>query len=172
MGYLAELIEASETHSVMWGYLLKFNVASSVPTLIWPGKWKILAEAGSEEYSCNPQMGMPFWDGPNSALTTGLCDFWWPGLFAYPVVLVLLYVLVNRVVSSAPMLIRALVCFATIDNLFQVERGLAGYFVGIRNISVMLLMAWALVLLFNWEQTLPWARHRARRQTQKKVQGT
>ena len=171
VGYLAELIEASETRSVMWGYLLKLNVASSVPTVIWPGKWKILAEGGTEEYSCNPQMGMPIWDGPNSALTAGLCDFWWPGLFLYPVGLVLLYVAFNRALSKAPSLIRALVCFATIENLFQVESALTGYFVGIRNISVMLLIAWSLVLLFQWQEKLPWARHRAQRQAHKNSQG-
>lgn len=159
IGYLAELIAAGEHHDMVGGDLLILNVASAVPTAIWPGKWKIMGKAGSEENTCHPAFGLPPWDAANTSITAGLCDFWWPGLIIYPVMVAALYSLVNRSILRAPLLVRSLVCFATIENLFQVENAVNSYLVGIRNVFMLAAMAWGVILVLRFLDKLPLVQH-------------
>lgn len=149
VGYLAELTHAVETHAVVGGDILILNLASAVPTMVWPGKWRIISRGGSEENICHPQFGLPMWDAANTTLTAGLCDFGWFGLFSYPILVVALFSLYNRAFRLAPALVRALVAFATVEAFFQVETAMLGYFVSVRNITALALLTWALVWLFQ-----------------------
>ncbi len=166
LGYLGELVEKLQTRPPMWGELLEFNLASSVPTVIWPGKWRIMAEVGTEEYACNAHLAMPFWDGANSLISAGLCDFLWPGVVLYVGLTLGLFALFNRLLAGMPPVVRLLACFATMENLLQVEGSMTSSFVLIRNISVLLLIAWSVQWLVQWHESRPWTRHRAMVKTQ------
>lgn len=156
VGYLAELIEASDaTQRTTEGDLLLLNVATSVPTAIWAGKWEVISRVGSDENACHPKLGMPAWDAANSIITEGLCDFRWPGMLIYPLAVVWLMTLANLAVRRAPVVVRTLVCFATVGSLLHVEGVLTGYLVGLRNIAMMAIVTWLLSYLFERYSQLP-----------------
>ena len=146
IGYLAELIQASE-ESGAWvgGQLAIFDFAMSVPTVIWPGKWKIIEESYAEEGVCHPVFGLPLWDASNTALTAGFCDFRWLGLLLYPLLVVAMMTLANRLVWRSPIVVRSLVCFATMEGMMQVENQLSAYLTSVRNLAVLCLFGWLLV---------------------------
>jgi hypothetical protein len=152
IGYLAELMLNLENHDALGGDVFLLNVAGAVPTVIWPGKWAILAKGGSDEALCHPALGMPIWDASNSALTAGACDFSWLGFFMYPLGITCMFAFFNRMLRRAPTLIRAVACFFTFESLLQVEFVLAGAIVGIRNITVMCGLIWALMMLLEWHE--------------------
>jgi hypothetical protein len=147
IGYLAELLQMLETHDALGGDVLILNAATSVPTVIWPGKWAIMARGGSDENLCHPQLGLPLWDAANTSLTAGACDFSWFGLILYPLGVSGLYALFNRLLRGAPTLIKAVACFSTFAGLIQAEITLSSYMVGIRNITVMCSLIWLLLWL-------------------------
>ncbi len=159
IAYLAELLQAGEKHQAVGGDLLVLNVASAVPTVIWPGKWKVMGNGGSEENICHPAFGLPPWDAANTTLTAGLCDFWWPGLVLYPLMVAALYALVNRLFRFTPLVVRTLVCFATVENLFMVENAMNAYLVGIRNITTLAAFAWGVILALQFLDKLPLVQH-------------
>lgn len=155
IGYLAELLERGSYEQTLSGDLLKADAATAVPTLIWPGKWKVMQQVGSEEFACNTSFGMPVWDAANNTITAGFCDFWYPGIFLYPIGVMLFFMAVNRAFSKAPVLVRSLVCFATAESLFQVETTITAYLAGLRNLAMLALLAWGVVLLLRYVDSLP-----------------
>lgn len=160
IGYVGELLERGHTDQILLGDLLKVDVATAVPTLIWPGKWKVMQEIGSEEYACHSAFGMPVWDAANNTITAGFCDFWYPGMFLYPIGVMIFFMLVNRAFSRAPIVVRSLVCFATAEALFQVETTITAYLSGLRNLSILALMAWAVILVMRYVDSLPLVQHK------------
>jgi len=159
IGYFAELLEAGENKTFLGGQLLLQNFVSAVPTVIWAAKWKLMRDGGSDENVCHPVFGLPNWDAANTSLTEGLCDFWLPGVIIYPVLVAAMYSIVNRTVFKAPLLVRCLVCFATIENLFQIENAINAYFVGMRNVFMLAALAWALILALRFLDKLPLVQH-------------
>lgn len=160
VGYVGELIEAyDKTGRTTEGDLLILNVATAMPTAIWPGKWRIIYNIGSDETACHAKMGMPTWDAANTVITEGLCDFGWAGMLVYPIAMAGLMTLANLAVRRTNILVRALVGFSTIKSLLGVEGVLTGYIVDLRNTAVLAIGAYVLVHLFNRYQTLPLVVH-------------
>jgi hypothetical protein len=156
VGYVGELIEGyDKTGDSTNGDLLILNLATAMPTAIWPGKWRVIADVGSDEIACHPKMGMPPWDAANTIITEGLCDFGWTGMMLYPIGMAALMTLANLAVRRSNIVIRALVTFSTIKSLLGVEGVLAGYVVDLRNTAILAIAAAALVAMFNWYQKLP-----------------
>lgn len=160
LGYVGELIEAYEKNGrTTEGDLLILNVATAMPTAIWPGKWRIIYDIGSDEVACHAKMGMPAWDAANTVITEGLCDFGWAGMLIYPIATAGLMTLACIAVRRTNILVRALVGFAVIKSLLGVEGVLTGYIVDLRNTAVLAIGAYVLVHLFNRYQTLPLVVH-------------
>lgn len=160
VGYVGELIEAyDKTGRTTEGDLLILNVASAMPTAIWPGKWRIISQIGSDETACHAKLGMPAWDAANTVITEGLCDFGWTGMLLYPIAMAGLMTLAIVAVRRTNILIRALVGFATIKSLLGVEGVLTGYIVDLRNTAVLAIAAALLVAIFNWYQKQPLVIH-------------
>jgi hypothetical protein len=132
LGYAAEILNGLQLHEPVGGGLMELGIATSVPTVIWPGKWKIMAQ-GSEENICNPQLGMPPWDAANSLLTSGLCDFGWYGFYAYPLFFAFIFSLTVFVFKKLPLVPRLVYGFGLIFSLLNAESVITGYFVMIRN---------------------------------------
>lgn len=149
IGYLSEIIDGVESHRFVGGGLLELGLATSVPTSIWPGKWAIMAQ-GSEEAICHPIVGLPSWDGANTILTAGMCDFGWYGFFMYPLVLAALFSGVVYLLRYVNPVVRLLVSFGIMYGLFGVETAISGYFVQVRNLVILGSMASVLVLLVQW----------------------
>lgn len=171
VGYLAELIEAIDaTDRSTQGDLLMLNVATAVPTSIWPGKWRVIYQVGSDEIACHAKLGLPAWDAANSILTEGLCDFKWPGLLLYPLAMAAMMTLANLAVRRAPLIVRGLVCFATIGGLLHVEGVLTGYIVGLRNIALMAAVTWSLHVFFQFYSQLPLVKYMRQAQANRRAQ--
>ena len=137
IGYLAELTSMIGIGQPTLGGMLELGAATSVPTVIWPGKWKIMAQ-GTEEGICHPGMGLPVWDAANTILTSGVCDFGWIGFFGYPLALAAVFsflVLVfKKYLTAVPLYV---ICFGVIYSLLSVEVVLAGYFSFLRNLTLL-----------------------------------
>ncbi len=148
VGYPAALLQALDQYDPLYGDLIKFDAALSVPTVLWPGKHKVIA-IGFEEALANPHFGLPIIDEANSIVTAGLSDFGVAGLFIYPVVLLLIYRLVLdrvRTLGGLPYLVVAVIF---INTLFNVEAATADYFNAIR--SVLILGAMCIPCIFAWQ---------------------
>ena len=137
IGYLAELTSMIGIGQPTSGAIMELGVATAVPTIIWPGKWKIMAQ-GTEESICHPSMGLPIWDAANTILTSGVCDFGWLGFFGYPLAMAavfsLLALVFRKYLATVPLYI---VCFGIIYSLLSVEVVLAGYFSFLRNLVLL-----------------------------------
>lgn len=160
VGYVGELIAGyDKTGGATNGDLLILNLAAAMPTAIWPGKWRVIADIGSDENACHPKLGMPPWDAANTVITEGLCDFGWTGMFLYPIAMVGVIALANVAVRRANILIRAMMAFSTIKSLLAVEGNMTGYIVDIRNMAILSIGTAALVWLFNGFNKLPLVVH-------------
>lgn len=169
LGYVGELIEAYEkSNRTTEGDLLILNVATAMPTAIWPGKWRVIADIGSDELACHARMGMPAWDAANTVITEGFCDFGWTGMLVYPIAMAGLMTLACMAVRRTNILIRALVGFAVIKSLLGVEGVLTGYIVDLRNTAVLAVAAFLLVQAFNRYQKLPLVVHHRQQQALRK----
>jgi hypothetical protein len=159
LGYVGELLTGLDGHEPMGGDIMILGWASSVPTIIWPGKWKIMA-LGSDEAICHPVLGLPSWDAANSLVTAGICDFGWIGFFAYPLLFALIYSLMMLLVKGMNAVVRLMFGFSLIYALLSVEAVIASYLVTVRNLTMvvvfMLLVHW---LVSRW--TVPVARKSA-----------
>lgn len=165
IGYLAEMLERGSLSRTLGGDLLTVDVATAIPTVIWPGKWAVMQRIGSEEFACHTAFGLPVWDAANNTITAGFCDFWYPGLFLYPIGVMLFFAAINRAFGRAPLLVRSLLCFATAENLFQVETTITTYLAGLRNLSMIAFFAWGVVLVMRYIDSRPLVQyHRAQKE--------
>jgi hypothetical protein len=168
IGYLAEIVEALEEREPMYGDVLGFDLAISVPSVIWPGKYKVLA-VGAEEGVANNRLGILLEDEANSIETTGASDFGIPGIFLYSFGLVLLYGLCLRWARKLGGVVYLLITAALVNVLLNVEIGTADYIGVLRSIAMLLLAGW--VALRLWQSLssrepvafmLPWQRRTRR----------
>lgn len=148
IGYFGELLDAYQKHGrTAGGDLLLLNIAYSAPTAIWPGKWAIINRLGSDEVACHRVMGLPAWDAANSVPTEGLCDFGWPGLLLYPLLLACLLTIVNWALRRGPVEVRAMVASSTIASLLHTEGNFFSYMTNMRNVLILVIFTWTLTLL-------------------------
>ncbi|MDE2076530.1 MAG: hypothetical protein KGI91_05560 [Burkholderiales bacterium] len=147
LGYPAELVQALEDHEPLYGQVVLLDVALNVPSVLWPGKYKVLS-LGAEEAIANPHFGLELLDEANSILTTGLSDLGLAGLFVYPLVLMLSYRLVlaasRRLGSAAYLMVAA----ALVNAVLNVEAATADYFNVLR--SVVLIAGLSTVAWLAW----------------------
>ena len=132
LGYASEILWGLETHNPVGGDLLVMGVAAAVPTVIWPGKWKIMAW-GSEENICNPQLGLPAYDAANSLMTAGLCDFGWWGFVTYPLIFPLIFSISLIFVRRLNLVARLVFGYGLVNALLNAENVTTSYLVIIRN---------------------------------------
>jgi hypothetical protein len=143
--YFSDLVGQSWTHQPLHGEVLAFAAGMTTPSAVVAAlggsKQKIIG-LGMEENVANPAFGLKAQDEANSYLTVGVSDFGIPGVFIYPVLLVLaLNFLVRVGLSRAPEVMRGLVVLMYIFALFQTEYGLTTIFVFTRD-TFMLVIAW------------------------------
>jgi hypothetical protein len=136
VGYAAEILFALETHEPLGGDLMVLGVATAVPTTIWPGKWKIMAQ-GAEEAVCHPRLGMPPYDASNTLVTSGMCDFAGVGMFGYPVLFALMFSLSLFAVRRLDIVTRLVFGFGIVYGLLNAENVLTAFFVVLRNGAVL-----------------------------------
>lgn len=150
LGYVGELVQASSAGGApAFGKLAQVDLATVVPTVLWPGKWKLMDTYGGEEDVCHPLLAMPVWDAPNTLLTAGFCDFRWLGFYLYPLLVLGLLKVSIRFFQSAPLNVKGLVFFATLEVAFQVENQMTAYLISVRNIIIVAAVSWAITLLWH-----------------------
>jgi len=112
------------------------GVATAVPTTIWPGKWKIMAQ-GAEEAVCHARLGMPAYDAANTLVTSGMCDFAGVGMFGYPILCALMFSLSLFAVRRLDIVTRLVFGFGIVYGLLNAENVLTAFFVVLRNGAVL-----------------------------------
>lgn len=136
IGYLAEILKITREKQTLDGALLELGVASAVPSVIWPGKWRIMS-IGSEEALAHPQFGIPVWDSANSILTAGLCDYGLVGFFVYPLLIAFVFSMAIRAAMRLSLLARLTMAFTAVDALLAVENPFAGYTASLREVIIL-----------------------------------
>jgi hypothetical protein len=126
ISYLAEILEALDTHEPLYGRVMQFDLAMNVPSAIWPDKYKYIY-LGAEEVVANPELGLTIVDEANSILTTGACDFGVPGMLLYPVVLAWLYSLVLRHTRRFGAMAHLMIAAALVNTVLNVEAATVDY---------------------------------------------
>jgi hypothetical protein len=147
VGYLAELVQAQAQYDPLYGEVLGFDLAISVPSVLWPGKYRVMAY-GAEEAIANPHFGMVVEDQANSIETSGVSDFGLPGMYLYPLLIGALYSLLLRKARGLGDLGYLMVTAALVNNLLNVEIGTSEFIGTLRNIAILLMLAW--VMRFVW----------------------
>jgi hypothetical protein len=141
VSYMATLLEALDDHPPLYGEVAAFNFAMSVPSAMWPGKFKVI-RVGAEEGIANPHFGLPMTDEANSVVTAGLSDFGLLGAFIYPMALAALCSALLRATRRLPDAVHLLVAVAMLNTLLNVEGSVADYFNIIRSLAIYLAMGW------------------------------
>lgn len=150
LAYLGEYVRKEETHQAVHGGVLEFSVSGIVPSVLWPGKAQMLKSAGNiSEGIIHPRLGMPVFDGPNSIITEGFGDFWYPGAVLYPVAILLLYgissTLLGRIAGRRWVIfINATLAY----SLFAVESSLGRYLIDLRNLIVVLVVVRGVAVMY------------------------
>ena len=125
LSYLAAFVGAQSIYPPLWGEELVYAIKVAIPSLIYPEK-TILLPSMVEEF-VHPAFGFHVFDGPNSIVTAGLNDFGLIGVLLYPVLLVMAYAAVRRLLyGRLPSFIYYFVMFRLIFQVLYVEQSLAG----------------------------------------------
>jgi hypothetical protein len=143
LGYLALLVKASSKFEPTHGTLALRALVFSTPGILYQGKYQSKLFVDEESIVGN-QFGLStLKDNANSFLTAGVADFGIYGLFAYPLIICLLYSVflntINGLVSPVRYLfISTLVCY----NAIALEQDLVGFLLNLRNILIALFLTW------------------------------
>ena len=166
--YLSELLDRTELKRPLYGDVLEMAIATATPSLLWPGKEKIL-RVESEEALVHPVLGLPIWDGANTILTSGVSDFGLVGFFLYPLIFALLFSLILRVARHGSGPAYAVFAFSLIGTLWSVEASLAAPVTGLRNsiLACLLISAWFSVTSYIQQRTAAPFREQHSRRAQK-----
>ena len=159
LSYLAGLMEISSSRMPAFGAELFYSLQMAIPSVLMPGK--VAALPPSPEYLVHPRYGIPVFDGPNSALVAGFDDFGFLGALVYPLGVAVLYGWYNKALRTVvrDSAIRLFVLFAILFQLLYVEQALASTFVTLRDLTILVGVAWILGKL----PILRLARHRSPR---------
>lgn len=145
LGYLADLVEATQASAPLYGQALLFYLKLSVPSALDPSKVDVLAIPQIEIFA-HPLLGLPVLDQANTILTDGVTDFGLAGGFAYLAGLVLLlygsHLLFRKFNGPFTFLITSM---TLIHLALKPEITLSEYLVTIRN------LIWIVPLLFACE---------------------
>jgi len=159
LSYLAGLMEISSSRMPAFGAELFYSLQMVIPSVLMPGK--VAALPPSPEYLVHPRYGIPVFDGPNSALVAGFDDFGFLGALVYPLGVAVLYGWFNKALRTVvrDSAIRLFVLFAILFQLLYIEQALASTFVTLRDLTILVGVAWILGKL----PILRLARHRSPR---------
>jgi hypothetical protein len=148
ISYLSTLFAAISNHSVLFGKEFVNSLLISIPSSLFPAKMGVIA--ATPEELVHPLLGMPVFDGTNTILTAGLDDFGIAGFFSYPIILVLYYSLIIKLIKNRiPFPIFYFVAFSLINNIISIESSLSGLIsVSIRNL-VFLIVIFNVVWIFQ-----------------------
>jgi hypothetical protein len=135
VGYMGALLAGLEDHPPLYGDVAIFDVAMSVPSALWPGKYRVIA-LGAEEGVANSHFGLPMSDDANSIVTAGLSDFGVFGVFLYPLFVAAMYAICLRQSQRLPPYFHLMIVSAAFNTLLNVEGGLADHFNIVRTIAI------------------------------------
>lgn len=90
----------------------------------------------------HPALGFAPFDGANTVVTAGLNDFGFAGVTIYPILLVLVYALIARLLASRlPPFLFYLLAFRLIYMSLSVESALPSFLtVGLRDLAIITLL--------------------------------
>jgi hypothetical protein len=153
MGFLSDLLDASERFEPLLGRDILYNMQQMVPSVISADKFGL--QPYGEEEMANMQWGFSYLDEGNSLLTAGAADFGLVGLLLYPLlILMLMRVSLEWLQSIMSPVMATIITLSFISETLRPEDIPVAYFTQIRNALIV-------ALLFYFASKLP--RFRLRR---------
>jgi len=145
LGYLADLIEATQRSGWLDGQALLFYLKLSIPSVLDPSKVDTLAIRQIENFA-HPQLGLPVIDQANTILTDGVTDFGMAGGAIYLAAIVILLFASARLFRKLDKPLTKLIVGLTMIHLaLKPEITLSEYLVPIRD------LIWIVPVLFACE---------------------
>lgn len=146
-GYLGRLEVSSGKLGL--GECLAYNSLNAVPRVLFRNKDRALEKVRCTDESVNARFGLPQIDSPTTVLTRGYADFGLAGALLYLVLVAALFQVVARVLlQSSISAFRLLGLSAILNGAVFVEGDLLSYFVTVRNLGIVYLLA-VVVRFFN-----------------------
>jgi hypothetical protein len=146
--YFSDLLDASWTHTPLYGADLLFSIKLATPAILYPNKEDV-RQIGMEEMFVNPEFGLYPVDEANSIFTTGVSDFGALGVFIYPIGLALLMNwFLRTLVRYVPEIVKVIAVIAVLDVFWQTEVSFGLYLVLARDLVIMCV---PLVIMKLWE---------------------
>lgn len=145
-GYLGRLEVSSGKLAL--GECLAYNSLNVLPRLLFRDKDLVLEKVRCTDESVNARFGLPQIDSPSTVLTRGYADFGLLGALLYLILVGMLFQLVAAVVLHSSMSsFRLLGLSAILNGAIFVETDLLFYFVTVRNLGIVYLLAVAVRFL-------------------------
>jgi hypothetical protein len=152
LNYLALLVKASSKFEPLYGENFLRALTFATPGILYPEKYQTIFI--NEESLLTKQLRLRFFkDEAGSIFTGGVGDFGIYGLFAYPLILCLVFTTFLNTISrlfnpASYFLVSMTACYCIIS----IEQDLSSYLNVIRNILIILFILW---LFFNFNRILP-----------------
>ena len=146
LSYLAGLVHAHKDHPPLDGGLALYSLEMAVPSKFYPEKTSVLPKI--QEDITHTSLALPIFDGPNTLITASLNDFGFAGAFIYPLLAVLVFSFIARMlIGRLPPFLYYLATLRLIYMCLYAEAGLSAVLtVGLRNLAIMMLL-----LLLVWK---------------------
>ena len=142
LSYLAGLLSAHTHRSTPVFGELRYALAMSVPSFLYPEKTSKMASASEE--IVHTSLGLSVFDGPNTIITAGLNDLWMIGMVIYPVGIIVLYILICRIIPAyCPPFLSSFIVLRLIYTLLYFEESLGALVgSGLRDLFIVSLIYW------------------------------
>jgi hypothetical protein len=149
LGYLSDLVDATQSSAPLYGEALLFYLRLSIPSVLDPSKVDVLSFQQIENFA-HPKLGLPVIDQANTVLTDGVTDFGWPGGLVYLLGITALLCASLWVFRKLDKPFTQLVTGLVLIHLaLKPELTLSEYFVAVRNLLWLVPSVFALEHLWN-----------------------
>ncbi len=144
LGFLGQLEGYTDTMPAAHGYDIEHQFQLALPSILFPSKDIFFSEEGL----ANELFGANYIDEANSILTAGAVDFGIWGMFAYPLLVVLMIRVFFEYFSQAvPVFASCFVIVASFSILLEPELAADSYFLVIRSGILFGTVVWILMSL-------------------------
>jgi uncharacterized membrane protein len=153
LGYLADLVDASQQSPPLLGSDMLRNLQLAVPSVF--SKDKFAAGDIDEEHLVDLHWGFTFTDEANSLLTAGAADFGLIGVLVYPLLIIFfLRFTLERLQWVLPALPSVIIALSFVFETLQAEDSPIGYFIAVRNSLMMGLLFYFVYWIpkFRWRR--------------------
>jgi hypothetical protein len=146
IGFLSDLLDASQRSAPLLGKDMLYNIGMAVPSVISPTKLGLTPY--NEETLANQQWGFAYLDEANSLLTAGAADFGLIGMIVYPILIVgVMRMVLEWLQATLPTYLSTIIALAFLSAALQWENVPLNYLIEIRSGLLMAFVFYVLTRL-------------------------